>query len=78
MQQFPLFSATYFAARFSLLTCMYYVYTLTSMSEVINFRATDEDRKILAFLKKKLGLSTAGVIRLAIRFLRDKQIDKRK
>jgi Arc/MetJ-type ribon-helix-helix transcriptional regulator len=57
---------------------MHGVYTLSRMSEVINFRATDEDRKILDKLKKMLGVSAADVIRLAIRLLRDKQAGKGK
>lgn len=41
---------------------------------IITFRPTDEDRKIIAFLKKKLGANTAGIIRQAIRVLRDKEL----
>lgn len=40
---------------------------------MITFRPTDEDRKILSWLKKKLGANTAGIIRQAIRALRDKE-----
>jgi hypothetical protein len=39
----------------------------------ISFKPTAEDRKILASLKKKLGANTSGVIRQALRVLRDKE-----
>jgi hypothetical protein len=39
----------------------------------ISFKPTEEDRKILEWLKKKLGANTAGVIRQALRSLRDKE-----
>jgi hypothetical protein len=39
----------------------------------ISFKPTEEDRKILAWLKKKLGANTAGIIRQSIRLLRDKE-----
>jgi hypothetical protein len=48
------------------------------MTEIITFRPTDEDRKIFAALKKKLGANTAGIIRYAIRLLRDKELGKAK
>jgi hypothetical protein len=48
------------------------------MPEIITFRPTDEDRRIFAVLKKKLGANTAGIIRQAIRFLRDKELGKEK
>jgi hypothetical protein len=41
---------------------------------IITFRPNDEDRKIIGFLKKKLGANTAGIIRQAIRALRDKEL----
>jgi hypothetical protein len=39
----------------------------------VSFKPNDEDRKILDWLKKKLGASTSGVIRQALRVLRDKE-----
>lgn len=39
----------------------------------ISFKPTHEDRQILAWLKKKLGANTAGIIRQSIRLLRDKE-----
>ena len=60
------------------LDTMYYcVIQCCSMADnrevIITFRPTDEDRKILSWLKKKLGANTAGIIRQAIRALRDKE-----
>jgi hypothetical protein len=39
----------------------------------ISMKLTDEDRKILEWLKKKLGANTTGVFRQALRVLRDKE-----
>jgi hypothetical protein len=39
----------------------------------ISFKPTEEDRKILDWLRKKLGANTSGIIRQAIRVLRDKE-----
>jgi macrodomain Ter protein organizer (MatP/YcbG family) len=39
----------------------------------ICFKPTEEDIKILEWLKKKLGANTTGVIRQSIRALRDKE-----
>lgn len=39
----------------------------------ISFKPTAEDQRILAALKKKLGANTTGVIRQALRVLRDKE-----
>jgi hypothetical protein len=60
------------------LDTMYYcVIQCCSMADnreiIITFRPTTEDRKILSWLKKKLGANTAGIIRQAIRALKDKE-----
>jgi hypothetical protein len=39
----------------------------------VNFKPTDEDLKILGFLKKKLGGTTTSVLRQALRVRRDKE-----
>jgi Arc/MetJ-type ribon-helix-helix transcriptional regulator len=39
----------------------------------ISFKPTDEDRKILEWLKKKLGANASGVIRQALRALKEKE-----
>jgi hypothetical protein len=43
------------------------------------FRANEEDKSILEYLKKRMGLSMAQVIKIAIRRLRDseKRLEKR-
>jgi hypothetical protein len=45
----------------------------THIPEVITFRPNDEDRKIIKALKRKLGANVAGIIRQALRTLRDKE-----
>jgi hypothetical protein len=43
------------------------------------FRANEEDKGILEYLKKRMGVSMAQVIKIAIRRLRDseKRLEKR-
>jgi hypothetical protein len=44
----------------------------------LTFRATDEDKEIIAWLQEKLGISAADVIRLGIRALQRQEQRKDK
>jgi hypothetical protein len=44
----------------------------------ISFRVNDEDKEVLVYLQRKLGLKLPQIIKLAIRRLRDEELRRDK